>query len=236
VRGIGRGGWRWQRGLQCVAVVAALAAMATPGDTAQASPLSAGATVAVAWPSTTLVRYDDLNADDRVVDPQFSWDPIPRAAKYEVEVNSSDQWAVGSRVCCDDKSIGTSLSPVKLLPNNTYYWRIRAIDTAGQAGDWNQWCGNDVPPCAVPMGFDKTFDNVQPTIPALRVRDSVGDARPPVGASGFPTTDVPVIAWDPVPGASSYELGIAPWVTSSGGFCNWSAAHRFTTATTAWTP
>jgi hypothetical protein len=158
-----------------------------------------------------------------------------------VEVNPSNDWAVGSRVCCDEKAIGTSLSPLQLLPNNTYYWRMRAIYTGGTAGAWNAWCGNDVPACAEgvpPLGFEKTFDAVTPTIPNLHIRDSVADATPATGESGLPTTDVPVVAWLPVPGASSYELKIAPWEPSSGGFCNWTSldGRTFTTAATAWTP
>jgi hypothetical protein len=202
--------------------------------------LLAPAADAAGWDASTTVRYTDLNPDAGVVDPQFSWDAIPRAAKYEVEVNSSSDWSVGARVCCDDKAIGTSMSPLKLLPNNTYYWRMRALDAAGNAGQWNVWCGNDVFPCSTPAAFEKTFDDVTPTIPRLRVRDSAGDAPPPAGASGLPSTSAPVVAWDPVPGASSYELRVAPW-DASGGFCNWTAsstpsAHTFTTATTAWTP
>jgi hypothetical protein len=189
------------------------------------------------------VRWTDLNDAPGVVDPQFSWDPIPRAVKYEVEVNSSNDWAVGSRVCCDDSAIGTSLSPVKLLPNNTYYWRVRAFFAGGDAGDWHVWCGNAVPECpdpgTLPLGFDKTFDDVVPTVPKLHVRDSTGDTTPLGGGPvlGLPTTDKPVLAWDPVPGASSYELKLAPYDVL-GGFCNWTSTlgPTFTTAATAWTP
>lgn len=177
------------------------------------------------WPTRTTARVADLNPDARVFDPQFSWDPVPGAAQYQVEVNPSEDWAVGSRVCCDEAAIGTSLSPLRLLPNNTYYWRVRALDTDGNAGDWN-----------VGASFAKGFDDVVPTIPRLRVRDNLADGRPAAGPSGLPTTDAPVVAWDPVPGASSYEVRVVPW----DGFCNWSAAYlrawTATTATTAWTP
>jgi protein-S-isoprenylcysteine O-methyltransferase Ste14 len=178
------------------------------------------------WPTRTTARVADLNPDARVVDPQFSWDPVPGAAQYQVEVNSSEDWAVGSRVCCDEAASGTSLSPLKLLPNNTYYWRVRALDSDGNAGDWN-----------VGPSFRKGFDDVTPAIPGLRVRDNLADLSPAVGSSGLPTTGAPVIAWDPVPGASSYEVRVAPWE----GFCDWTPtdltrAWTATTATTAWTP
>jgi hypothetical protein len=179
------------------------------------------------WPTATRSRVNDLNADARVFDPQFSWDPVPGAARYEVEVNPSEDFATGSRVCCDEAAYGTSLSPLRLLPNNTYFWRVRAIDVDGNAGAWN-------------LGpvFRKAFDDVVPAIPRLRVRDSVEDKAPGTGPSGLPTTDSPVIAWDPVPGASSYQITLAPF--DSPGFCNWTADHNrsitYTTATTAWAP
>jgi hypothetical protein len=180
------------------------------------------------WPTHTTARVTDLNADARVFDPQFSWDQVPGAAEYQVEVNPSEDFAIGSKVCCDEPAYGTSLSPLRLLPNNRYYWRVRALDIDGNAGSWN----------AGPS-FRKTFDDVVPTIPRLRVRDNLGDAPPPAGSSGLPTTPSPVIAWDPVPGASSYEIILAPWEC----FCNWTAttsgkptARTSLTATTAWTP
>jgi len=71
---------------------------------------------------------------------------------------------------------------------------MRAIDANGVAGQWNEWCGNDVFPCDSPAGFTTTFDDVTPAIPALRIRDSAHDGAPPAGPSGLPTTDAPVLA------------------------------------------
>jgi len=187
------------------------------------------------WPSGTTARVSDLftvgDPGNRVFDPQFSWDPVPGAASYQVEVNPSQDWAVGSKVCCDESATGTSLSPLALLPNNTYYWRARAIDADGNAGVWN-----------VGPAFKKGFDDVAAplaTVTGLRVRDNVADRVPPIDPSGLPTTDAPVIRWDPVVGASSYEIQVAPW----DGFCNWTAtlanapnATTATTSTTAWAP
>jgi hypothetical protein len=54
---------------------------------------------------------------------------------------------------------------------NRYYWRIRALDQAGNAGVWN-----------LGPSFDKTFDNVTPDWPVgapsinnLRMRDNLAD-------------------------------------------------------------
>ena len=116
------------------------------------------------WPTDTSTNVADLNGDPRVYDPQFSWAAIPGAARYEVEINSSEDFATGSKVCCADPTIGTSLSPTRVLPNNHYYWRVRALDLAGNAGQWN-----------VGTSFDKSFDNVNPTVPALQLRDNEGN-------------------------------------------------------------
>jgi hypothetical protein len=188
---------------------------------------SAVGSFAWSWPTATTPRVTDLAADPRVFDPQFSWDPVPGAAQYEVEINPSADFAAGSRVCCDERASGTSMSPRQLLPNNTYYWRMRAIDVDGNAGSWN-----------VGPTFEKGFDGVTPTVPYLRLRDNVEDSTPDVGAWGLPETDAPVVAWDPVPGASSYEIRVVPWLDGVG--CDWTAippeGRTAETATTAWTP
>lgn len=203
----------------------------------------------VTWSTTTTPRVTNLmtgatklgasDADfaglDGVVDPQFWWDPVPGAASYQVEVNPADDWAVGSKVCCDDRPTGAALSPLALLPNNTYHWRVRALSPEGRAGVWNY--GPD---------FKKGFRDVAPraTVDGLRVRDNVADRVPPAGPTGLPTTDSPVIRWDPTPGASSYEIQLAPWDDSAAGheFCNWSqplpsspSSVGATTTSTAWT-
>jgi hypothetical protein len=157
----------------------------------------------VAWPSATATRVQDLNPDDRVYDPQFSWDPVPGAARYEVEINPSADFAPGSKVCCTDPTTGTSLSPTRVLPNNTgdgggYFWRVRAIDSDGNAGQWN-----------VGPGFPKYFNPTTiSSVPNLHVGDHNADPVP------GPTPDVgyPVVAWDPAPAASSYEIEVAPMV------------------------
>ena len=74
------------------------------------------------WPSGTDHAARDLweDADQSTfIDPQFEWDPIPGAARYEVEVNPTAEFAAGSKVCCSDPTTGTSLSPTQLLANNT---------------------------------------------------------------------------------------------------------------------
>jgi len=184
------------------------------------------------WPSITTPTVTDLDSTPEVYDPKFSWNPIPGASKYEVEVNPSVDFAPGSKVCCSGTTIATSLSPAKVFKNDTYHWRVRALDPDGNAGVWN-----------VGADFQKTFDNVPPvTAPAIKnlhMRDNVSDPGTDLDSStlGY-QTNVPIVTWDPVPGTSSYEVDVAPYESA---VCNWSAPAfdhhwRVFTAVPAWAP
>ena len=103
------------------------------------------------WPSASTPTFTDLNTLPRSYDLNLSWNPVPGAARYEVEVNPSVDFAPGSKVCCTGTMIATSVSPTSVLVDNTYYWRVRAIDPDGNAGVWN-----------VGPSFTKTFDQGPP--------------------------------------------------------------------------
>ena len=181
------------------------------------------------WPSTTTTRLSDLVAAPEVMDPQFSWDPVPGAARYEVEVNSSQDFAPGSKVCCSSATIGTSLTSTVLFKDNVYYWRMRAIDADGNAGLWN------VGP-SFTKAFAKSPPVSAPVIKNLRMRDNLADPGTDVqpATPGY-QTEVPLVRWDPVAGASSYHVEVAPFEM---GACNWTDDDKWssTTATTAWAP
>jgi hypothetical protein len=186
------------------------------------------------WPSTTDTDVTDLVPAPEVYDPRFSWDPVPGAAGYEVEVNFSSDWAESSKVCCDPikgriSTLGTSLTPAEVLANNTYYWRVRAIDPSNNAGVWNEG-----------PTFTKTFDNVPPvtapSIKNLRMADNVSDpATDAVPGTAVVDTGVPVVLWDAVAGASSYQVNITQY---EDGACDWTQSIWQNTPTTlpAWTP
>jgi hypothetical protein len=179
------------------------------------------------WPTSTTPSVTDLNATDQVFDPLLSWNLIPGAARYEVEINPDDDFAAGSRVCCKDPIIGTSLSPVNILPNNNdssglsgYNWRVRAFDVDGNPGQWNRG-----------PTFEKAYDNVTPTV-NVRLRDYAGPLTPGAGT----VTGGPVIAWDPVPGAAEYQV---QWTAFdvNGANCDWShPSGPIKTASLEWTP
>jgi hypothetical protein len=179
------------------------------------------------WPSTTTPTVTDIASAPEIQDHEFSWTPVAGAAGYEVEVNASEDFTSGSRVCCSVNAlthlttIGTTYSPPVVLPNNNaYYWRVRAVDASGNPGVWN-----------LGPQFSKGFDNTAPTIQNLRMLDN------PFPAEGNFETSTPIVKWDPVPGASAYEVDVTVY---SGGHCQWTATisehWKSTTATTAWTP
>jgi hypothetical protein len=172
------------------------------------------------WPTTTAVRLADLDDDPRVFDPQFSWDPIPGAAQYEVEVNAAQDFAQGSKWCCDDKTIGTSLSPKSVLANNAYYMRVRAFDAQGNAGVWNVLNGG--------ASFTKQFDDVVPSVPNLHLETTTGPL-----ATGS-ATDAPIVRWNPVPGASYYDVQLVGFQDGFG--CDWSHPADFIPGSLGWTP
>jgi hypothetical protein len=200
------------------------------GNRGAASPV---ASFSWAWPSTTTPTLSDLDpSDPEVFDPKFSWNPVAGAARYEVEINSSSDFALGSKVCCSGTTIATSLSPTDPMKDNVYYWRVRAFDPDGNAGVWNYG-----------PSFTKTFDKTAPAGPVtgtaiknLHMRDNVTDDTLTADAdhnlsNGFSTTS-PVVSWNPVPGASSYEVQISNW---NGATCT-PVLMTVKTSVPSWTP
>jgi hypothetical protein len=162
------------------------------------------------WAGTTTPTVTDMVPGVEIFDPLFSWAPIPGAAGYQIEINPTADFALGSRVFLGNTG-ATSYAPLKSLPNNTYYWRVRGVDPSGQAGPWNNG-----------PSFTKTYDETVLPGPAnLTVYDTKLD---PIAPNGH--VDEPVIAWDTVPGARQYEVQLN---------CNGDIQSYFTT-NTAWTP
>ena len=158
----------------------------------------------------TTPTVTDMVPGVEIFDPLFQWAPIPGAASYELEINTTSGFATGSKLF-SAKTGATSFAPTRTLPNNTYYWRVRGLDPQGQAGPWNNG-----------PTFDKTYDQTAvPGPPNLTVYDSKLQAIPPGG-----NVDEPVVTWSTVPGARHYELQTA---------CD-SGTTIYNTANTAWTP
>ena len=181
------------------------------GHVGQRSPVGSFTWV---WPDEpTNRRVSDLDARDAFTDIELSWDRVPGALSYEVDVNTSSDFPAGSKVCCDKKVVGTTLAPPTRLPNNDYFWRVRAFDVNGNTGAWYQ---------------GPRFSTAVGKVANLHVEDVDGN---PI--TGGQDTTTPIVRWDPVPGASSYQVQTAPYVSNT---CDWVKAHTDDTTATAWTP
>jgi hypothetical protein len=185
-----------------------------------------------AWPhqpENPAVTDLDPDANDQHFDPSFSWDPVSGAASYELEIMSAD---AGGSLIFSGTTIATTFAPNDVFQDNVYDWRVRAIDVGGNHGAWT-----DGPQ------FERAFDKNGPAIENLRLTDYVtGNAAvdEDSGTAGF-QTQVPIVTWDPVPGASSYEVQVAPYVETSPGSgvyaCNYNdVIWEDMTATNAWAP
>jgi hypothetical protein len=179
------------------------------------------------WPTgTTLNVFDSTGTQPldstglvEVLSPELSWNPVPGAARYEVEVNPSADFAPGSKVCCSASTTATSLSQRDFLPNNVYHWRVRALDLDDNAGVWN-----------VGPDFRKQFDDVLPPISDLQLRDAEDHLLSPGAGTASAS---PIVSWNAVIGAASYQVMVAGY---NGSFCDWGHPKTFTTSNTAWTP
>jgi hypothetical protein len=182
------------------------------------------------WRSETAPIVRDLVAPPEHYDLQLTWKAVPGAARYEIEINPAKEWTTGSKVCCKDPVVTTTFSPTDLLPNNRYYFRVRAINVDGNAGRWTpQGDGTTA------FSFTKVFDNYEgtglTTIKNIRLLDNSGNTLP-IGSA----TVSPILAWDPVPGASRYEFSITRQAPCPPGSRGGTYFDNGTTAVPAWTP
>ena len=116
------------------------------------------------WPSATTPQLEDLNPAPEAYDPRYSWNAVPGAARYEVEVNSSVDFAPGSKVCCSGTTIATSLSP-------THIWRTTSTTGAS---------GHSTPTATPAAGTPAARSRRRSTrsLPAARSRDEHQERAP----------------------------------------------------------
>ena len=172
------------------------------------------------WPSTmdpAGMTVEDIRPNEAsVTDPRFTWPRVPGAASYELEINSSADFAAGSKVCCaSDTILGNTHTPTKLLPQNTYYWRVRAVDSSQNAGVWNL-------PAAPYRTVDTSFAQTLGTVTGLAIRNntpSTADDDDDLGTAGVQTT-MPIVTWNRPPArratrSTSCRARAAPATTAS---------------------
>lgn len=156
-------------------------------------------------PSTVL--YGPASGSQQTVMPVFTWQPVQRAAQYEIQISNNDPSFMGT---LQDfaKVNAPSYSPKTIYAPNTragyYYWRVRIIDPSGNPGPWTH-----------SFRFHLAF-----RYPLL--------VKPVRGA--IITSQYPVFSWQALPNAASYQLEFSTLPDFS------ALAQSITTQGTAWTP
>ena len=114
------------------------------------------------------------------VTPYLSWSAVPGAAYYQVQIAAGSQFA--SPVFDSGLITQTGAAPGAsgVLPDGNYVWRVRAFDAASNPGPWT-----------VESSYTKSWVAPTPTAPADGAT---------VASFG--------VSWNPVPGASSYEVQV----------------------------
>lgn len=149
---------------------------------------------ALATPTITGPLGPQPNVSPDVIDVVLDWDRVPGAVAYELQVASNIDFTAGSVV--EDRTgaqkwvFGTRFSPAITYANNGYYWRVRAVDTAGNSSGWAR----------SQVQFNRKY-NLAPQL-----------IYPANGATTVP--DPLYFDWNPVTRASEYEI----WVGSDADF------------------
>jgi hypothetical protein len=158
----------------------------------------------VAAPQITY-PVDDLNQS--LQDVVLDWTPVPGAQTYDIQVSTD---AGFNNITLDVSGIkSTRYSPPTTLNSDQFWWRVRAVDLAGQQTPWT----------ASLNGFKRTW----PDVPVPKF---------PLGSTGSPSliTDAKrYYQWDPVKHATEYQLQVSTDI-------NFSTSKICTTAQTTYTP
>jgi hypothetical protein len=95
------------------------------------------------------------------------------------------------------------------------------------------------PEARSPARFAKSPPVAAPVVKNLRMADNLNDPGTDTApATAGHQTQVPILRWDPVPGASSYQVDVAPAGPTLAD-CNWTAigsSWTVNTSVNAWTP
>lgn len=117
----------------------------------------------------------------------LSWNPVPGAVSYTVEISSSPGF---SKTVWSQSTDQPQVAPNIILADGTYWWRVTAFDTAGTRGI-----------TSAVATFAKQWDG---TVTGGVLSDTPG------GAPASLIRVTPYLSWNAVPGAAYYQAQIAP--------------------------
>ena len=157
----------------------------------------------------------------------FDWTDVADAASYQIQVD--DVSAFGEPFLILNQHVNPSVFTTSALPDSPWFWfwRVRAISSAGIAGPWSQVRMIDVdstpPPPATTSTLPPASTTTTSTLPAATSTTSppaTTTTSPPSGPLPAPTQLTPAndarfspgqtvtFDWSDVDGAASYTLQI----------------------------
>lgn len=132
------------------------------------------------------IRPDDAltpGAGETVQDVVMSWKPVAGAQSYELQVATDRDF--NAIIDEQTKILSTRYSPPVTYPNNDYFWRVRAVNSAGEPTPW----------ATTSMEFRRRWsDRPMPMHPADGISSPVGDPL--------------FLEWTPVRHAMRYRVEI----------------------------
>lgn len=135
-----------------------------------------------AAPTSAPVKTAPANESVVAGNPVLSWNVVPGAALYRVQVSTSATFSPSAYAV---DTVNLNATPPAELANSTFYWRVAAGDAAKSFGPWSQvWT------------FTKSA-GAEPT--GLSPDDGTVFAYP---------DQTPLLQWSPIPGVKSYKLQI----------------------------
>jgi len=169
---LGDGDWFWR-----------VTASKGAGLNSNPSPTSSFVIAPLASP---VITYPADNPDFELQDVVLDWQPVPGAKSYDIQVATNRDFTQGGSLVESRTDImGTRYSPTVTYDNNQYFWRVRAVDLAGQATPWTESLSN----------FNRTWPDVPtPIFPADPSLETI-----PAPA---------YFTWTSVKHASEYEIQI----------------------------
>jgi len=69
-----------------------------------------------------------------VTDVALDWKPVPGAVSYDIQIDQDQSF---SSMVVNTNVVGTRYSPANELNNDSYYWRVRPRDAAGNFAGWD---------------------------------------------------------------------------------------------------
>ena len=131
--------------------------------------------------------------------PAFDWTPVPEAARYRIQVASTEAFEAVHYDEVMDR--GTAVPLGTALPDDTAVacWRVRAEGADEVRSDWSEPAHFAVPSAAL----ESAAGTVRVEAPPVPLHPT-SEQEPPVDRSAVPFT------WEGVPEATGYQLQAAP--------------------------